>query len=100
MTEPARHLILVLSEAGETLNLPSPSIILPGVPRVGDDVKTVDGIRRVTRVIWQDGMGNWVELWTKLVEPNTQWCPLHQHYKWCEHNGGVLGGTGYEAPPS
>lgn len=27
-----------------------------------------------------------------------EWCPVHQHYKWCEHNGGVLGVTGHEAP--
>lgn len=26
------------------------------------------------------------------------YCAIHQHYKWCEHNGGVLGPTGYEAP--
>jgi hypothetical protein len=26
------------------------------------------------------------------------YCDIHQHYKWCEHNGGVLGSTGYEAP--
>jgi hypothetical protein len=27
------------------------------------------------------------------------WCGIHQHFKWCEHNGGVLGPTGHEAPP-
>ena len=27
------------------------------------------------------------------------WCDVHQHYKWCEHNGGIMGATGYEAPP-
>jgi hypothetical protein len=27
------------------------------------------------------------------------YCPAHQHNKWCEHNGGVMGSTGYEAPP-
>lgn len=25
-------------------------------------------------------------------------CLIHQSSKWCEHNGGVLGATGYEAP--
>ena len=24
------------------------------------------------------------------------WCDIHQHYKWCEHNGGVMGPTGWE----
>ncbi|HZD15740.1 MAG TPA: GNAT family N-acetyltransferase [Pseudonocardiaceae bacterium] len=28
------------------------------------------------------------------------YCAIHEHYKWCEHNGGVLGPTGYEAPPA
>jgi hypothetical protein len=28
-----------------------------------------------------------------------RWCGIHQHYKWCGHNGGVMGKTGYEAPP-
>lgn len=98
MIEPAHHLLLVLDEEGEKLDFPRPSITLPGVPRVGDDIRTADGFRRVTRVIWLAGQGNWVELWTKLVEPDTMWCALHQHHKWCEHNGGVLGDTGYEAP--
>jgi hypothetical protein len=26
------------------------------------------------------------------------YCQIHQHHKWCEHNGGVMGPTGYEAP--
>ena len=26
------------------------------------------------------------------------WCDIHQHYKWCEHNGGVMGPTGWEMP--
>jgi hypothetical protein len=26
------------------------------------------------------------------------YCPIHQQYKWCEHNGGMMGPTGYEAP--
>ena len=26
------------------------------------------------------------------------WCPVEQHWKWCGHNGGVMGETGYEAP--
>lgn len=30
--------------------------------------------------------------------PTPAYCQAHQHYKWCEHNGGVLGPTGYEAP--
>lgn len=25
-------------------------------------------------------------------------CEVHQHYKWCQHNGGILGKTGYEPP--
>lgn len=100
MIQPAHHLLLVLGRAGEKLDLPRPSITLPGVPRVGDDIRTADGFRRVTRVIWLADQGNWVELWTQLIEPDTMWCPLHQHHKWCEHNGGVLGETGYEAPAS
>lgn len=27
-----------------------------------------------------------------------KWCNVHQHHKWCEHNGGVMGPTGYAAP--
>ncbi|WP_158881935.1 hypothetical protein [Amycolatopsis anabasis] len=27
-----------------------------------------------------------------------EYCPLHQHYKWCDHNGGALAESGYEAP--
>lgn len=27
-----------------------------------------------------------------------KWCEIHQHYKWCQHNGGVMGPTGYAAP--
>lgn len=26
------------------------------------------------------------------------YCSVHQHYKWCKHNGGVMGSSGYEAP--
>lgn len=26
------------------------------------------------------------------------YCEIHQHYKWCEHNGGVMGPTGHESP--
>jgi hypothetical protein len=26
------------------------------------------------------------------------YCEIHQHAKWCEHNGGVMGATGWEAP--
>lgn len=26
------------------------------------------------------------------------WCPIHEHYKWCEHNGGVMGPNGWQAP--
>jgi hypothetical protein len=26
------------------------------------------------------------------------WCPIHEHHKWCEHNGGVMGPNGWEAP--
>lgn len=25
------------------------------------------------------------------------WCAIHQHFKWCEHNGGVMGKTGWES---
>jgi hypothetical protein len=32
--------------------------------------------------------------------PKAPWCEVHQHFKWCEHNGGVTGATGYEAPPA
>ena len=31
-----------------------------------------------------------------LMKP--AYCGIHQHTKWCQHNGGVLGETGYEAP--
>lgn len=31
-----------------------------------------------------------------LAEP--AWCEIHQHHKWCEHNGGVMGPTGWEKP--
>jgi hypothetical protein len=101
MIEPATYFVEVLGEAGEEV-LPrfATPATLPGIPRVGDDVKVVDGTRRVIRVLWQANIGNSVELWTTMVEPDTMWCPLHQHHKWCEHNGGVLGDTGYEASPS
>lgn len=26
------------------------------------------------------------------------WCEIHQHHKWCEHNGGVMGPTGWRKP--
>ena len=26
------------------------------------------------------------------------WCEIHQHHKWCEHNGGKMGPTGWEKP--
>ena len=34
-----------------------------------------------------------------LGRHDSKWCPIHQHYKWCEHNGGVMGPTGWEKPP-
>ena len=33
-----------------------------------------------------------------LGRHDSKWCPIHQHYKWCEHNGGVMGPTGWEKP--
>ena len=27
------------------------------------------------------------------------YCEIHQHYKWCEHNGGVMGANGWRSPP-
>jgi hypothetical protein len=27
-----------------------------------------------------------------------EWCPVHQHYKWCTHNGGKLGPDGWGPP--
>lgn len=99
MIEPAHYLLRVLGEAGEDVGLPRPTVTLPGIPRVGDDVRTADGFRRVTRVVWMANQGNWVELWTAMIEPDTTWCPLHEHHKPCEHNGGVLRPDGgYEAP--
>lgn len=35
---------------------------------------------------------------TAGVRVNPAWCPVHEHYKWCEHNGGVLGPNGWQAP--
>jgi hypothetical protein len=32
------------------------------------------------------------------AEYRPAYCAVHQHYKWCEHNGGVMGATGYGAP--
>jgi hypothetical protein len=32
--------------------------------------------------------------------PAPAYCPVHQHYKWCEHNGGVPGPAGYGRPPA
>jgi hypothetical protein len=26
------------------------------------------------------------------------YCAIHQHYKWCEHNGGTMGPTGWRNP--
>lgn len=31
-------------------------------------------------------------------ERRPAYCEVHQHHKWCEHNGGVMGPTGWEAP--
>lgn len=28
------------------------------------------------------------------------WCEVHQHYKWCGHNGGFMGPGGYRAQAS
>ena len=33
------------------------------------------------------------------LPPTPSWCEVHQHHKWCGHNGGIMGATGYEAPP-
>ncbi len=33
------------------------------------------------------------------VQSEPTWCPIHQHYKWCEHNGGMMGPSGYERIP-
>lgn len=33
-----------------------------------------------------------------LRKTDPAWCSTHQHYKWCEHNGGVMGPTGWERP--
>ncbi len=33
-----------------------------------------------------------------LGRHDSKWCAIHQHYKWCEHNGGVMGPTGWEKP--
>lgn len=96
MIEPAHHLVKMFDETGEAL--PFRSITLPGIPRVGDDVQITDGIRRITRVLWEANVGNWVSLWAELIEPDTMWCPAHQHHKWCEHNGGVLSDSGWQAP--
>lgn len=34
----------------------------------------------------------------ELLDAMPAYCPIHEHYKWCEHNGGVMGVTGWEAP--
>uniref|UniRef100_A0A6M3JJP9 Uncharacterized protein n=1 Tax=viral metagenome TaxID=1070528 RepID=A0A6M3JJP9_9ZZZZ len=56
------------------------------------------------------GSGGWAafnaHLRAALAQPESErpvadeptWCYIHQHHKWCEHNGGVMGPTGYEAP--
>jgi len=31
-------------------------------------------------------------------DPAPAYCSIEGHYKWCSHNGGVMGRTGYEAP--
>lgn len=33
------------------------------------------------------------------VTADPTWCPIHEHYKWCEHNGGVMGPNGWQARP-
>jgi hypothetical protein len=35
---------------------------------------------------------------SRVAGQKAAYCETHQHYKWCEHNGGVMGPTGYEAP--
>lgn len=35
---------------------------------------------------------------TNGVPTSPAWCPIHEHYKWCEHNGGVMGPNGWRAP--
>lgn len=53
---------------------------------------------------WHSCYDRWVG---PLLPPDTtepapvatpKWCNVHQHHKWCEHNGGVMGPTGYAAP--
>ena len=34
---------------------------------------------------------------TDVPAPRPTYCEIHQHTKWCEHNGGVMGATGWEA---
>lgn len=63
MIEPPHHTIKLIDGEGNTIG--DRSVTLPGIPRVGDDVRVSGGeLLRVVRVIWTPNVGNWVEVWT------------------------------------
>lgn len=49
-----------------------------------------------TGVRWSDLMAQIDELIEEPTVPG--YCSVHQHYMWCDHNGGVLRASGYGPP--
>jgi hypothetical protein len=67
MIEPAHHLIKLCDDAnGEKLF--DNAVTMPGIPRIGDNVRVDDELWTVTRVIWEPNHGNWVEVWVSTPE--------------------------------
>lgn len=63
MIEPPNYLVKLIDGDGNVIG--DRSITLPGIPRVGDDIRVSGGeLLRVVRVIWEPNVGNWVEVHT------------------------------------
>jgi hypothetical protein len=66
MIEPAHHLIRLFDNGG--LKLDDSATTMPGIPRIGDEVRFQGEFWTVVRVIWEGGRGNWVEVWVSPPE--------------------------------
>jgi hypothetical protein len=61
MIEPAHHLIRLLDDAnGEKLF--DRAVTMPGIPRIGDNVRIDGELWTVARVVWEPNRGNWTEV--------------------------------------
>lgn len=59
-----------------------------GAVTANQSLETAQALAAIARVAADRG----------LSPPSPSWCEVHQSNKWCEHNGGVMGKTGWEAP--